>query len=71
MLKQDLLSYEQRHVNLISSANDARNSSGPDVLMSRGVPRIRPGWGRRVLICTYIGEISVERGGGGVRGEDD
>ena len=34
MLKQDLCTYEQRLVNVISFANEERNSSDLDVLMS-------------------------------------
>ena len=34
MLVHNLVTYEQILVNLVSSANDARNSSDPDILMS-------------------------------------
>ena len=37
--------------------------------LNRGVPWIRPGRGRRMLFCTFAGEMSVEQGGmGGVGG---
>ena len=34
LFEQYLCTYEQILVNIISSANDARNSSDPDILMS-------------------------------------